>query len=122
LVVDDGDLTVKLLTKRLAAKNYQVVSAATGQQARKLVVSEKPDLILMDIMLPDVDGSQVVRGLQDNPYTRRIPVIFLSSIIDGQQNTGEQQVKVGSLAYAAVGKPIPMEKLLEKVQAALAAT
>lgn len=121
LVVDDDTLTVKLLEKKLRAQKYEVATASTGQEALKFIQDESPDFILMDIMLPDFDGSEVVRRLQANPYLSKIPVLFLSSVIANEENRLGMDVKVGDIAYEAIGKPVEINLLLSKIKEALTA-
>jgi two-component system cell cycle response regulator len=121
LIVDDDTLTVKLLEKKIRSQKYEVLSAGTGQEALKKIQDESPDFILMDIMLPDLDGSEVIRRLQSNPYLSKIPVLFLSSVIANEENRIGMEVKVGGVAYEAIGKPVDMNLLLKKIKDALTA-
>ena len=119
LVVDDEEGTLKLLEKKLTAQKYKVLLAKNGQEAKIKILEEKPDLIIMDIMLPDIDGPEVIRSLQVNPYARQIPVFFLSSIIAQQDNVTMPEVKVGEKRYMAFGKPIDVKQLVPKIKEAL---
>ena len=79
LAVDDNPINLKLLTRTLINSNYQIFTADSGSRALTLARQEKPDLILLDVILPDIDGYEVCRNLQDNEETKSIPVIFLSA-------------------------------------------
>ena len=81
LVVDDEPDAVLILAKTLSARGYEVTTAGRGQQAIMLAKAGKPDLILLDILMPDMDGTQVAAALQEDPTTRNIPVIFLTCLI-----------------------------------------
>ena len=78
LVVDDERDILSLLQHQLNAQGYQVITASTGAQAIAKAISEKPDLITLDLLLPDRHGFDVLRELKERPQTKRIPVIVLS--------------------------------------------
>ena len=79
LAVDDNPINLKLITKYLSNANYQIITADCGKEALKAAFKERPDIILLDIMMPDMDGYEVCRRLQQREETRYIPVIFLSA-------------------------------------------
>ncbi len=79
LAVDDNPINLKLLSRALVNSKYQILTAASGQEAFEVTVREKPDLILLDVMMPDMDGYAVCKKLQDREDTAFIPVIFLSA-------------------------------------------
>ena len=111
LVVDDIPLNVLLVQKMLARFNFQVRTAANGQQALDSVAVQKPDLILLDLMMPGIDGFEVIRTLRADPATADIQIIILSAL-----NSNEDVVKgfnVGANDF--IMKPIIMEKLLSCV-------
>jgi two-component system cell cycle response regulator len=83
LVVDDIDANVRLLEAKLSAEYYHVVSATDGATALAMAVAERPDLILLDVMMPGMDGFQVCRRLKDDPATRHIPVLLVTAL-DGR--------------------------------------
>jgi len=82
LAVDDNLLNLKLMEKVLVKEGYRVIMAVDGVSARAISVSEKPDLILLDIQMPGGDGFEVIRFLKENPVTGEIPVIFLTGESD----------------------------------------
>ncbi|MBI3188682.1 MAG: response regulator [Gammaproteobacteria bacterium] len=112
LVVEDNELNRDMLTLRLQRQGYEVDVAATGEEALSKVEQYKPDLILMDMSLPVMDGWEVTRALKKNSDTRSIPVIGLSAhardidIIKG--------LDAGCDAYET--KPVDMLRLLEVIQ------
>lgn len=112
LIVDDDELTIQLLTSRLQEAGYAILSAATGEEALKLTIAEKPDVVIMDIMLPDQQGSDVVKSFD---RYKEIPddlnVIFLSGIISRFDETGEK-LQIGGKDYPAIAKPINFNQLL----------
>src|SRR5256885_1751932 len=79
LLVEDNDLNRDMLSRRLIRRGYVVVAARDGREAHDMACSHRPDLILMDIGLPDMDGWQVTRLLKANAATREIPIIALTA-------------------------------------------
>jgi len=79
LAVDDNPINLKLLSRALINSNYQIFTADNGKKALVLAGQERPDLILLDVILPDLDGYEVCKQLQENEATKHIPVIFLSA-------------------------------------------
>jgi DNA-binding response OmpR family regulator len=111
LVVEDTPWDRELLTTVLEREGYEVVSAIDGARAKDLAASRNPVLILLDVLMPGMDGIEVCRGLKADALTRGIPVIFLSG-----QSTSEQ-VLAGFEAGAAdyVTKPFRLLELLARV-------
>src|SRR3954470_10379781 len=83
LVVDDIEANVRLLEAKLSAEYYEVLTASDGPTALAMAVAEKPDIILLDVMMPGMDGFQVCRRLKDDPETRHIPVVLVTAL-DGR--------------------------------------
>jgi CheY-like chemotaxis protein len=79
LVVDDDPDTVQILTDLLSSEGYDVVTAYTGKSALEKVKSDKPDLVILDIMMPNMDGLTVCQRIKDNPETKDIKIIILTS-------------------------------------------
>src|SRR5882724_11284147 len=82
LVVDDVELNVRLLTAKLASAYFEVVSADNGPAALEMVEAELPDIILLDVMMPRMDGFEVCRLLKANPVTADIPVVMVTALSD----------------------------------------
>lgn len=111
LVVDDVPLNLKLVTKMLARFEFRIRTAANGLQALDAVKEELPDLILLDILMPAMDGFEVLKILRANPTTEKVRVVILSAL-----NSNEDIVKGYNLgANDFITKPIIMEKLLNCV-------
>lgn len=111
LAVDDIPLNILLVQKMLSRFNFRLKTAANGQQALDSVAAEKPDLILLDLMMPVVDGFEVIRRLRADPATADIQIVILSAL-----NSNEDIVKGFNLgANDFIMKPIIMEKLLNCV-------
>ncbi|HYP16411.1 MAG TPA: response regulator, partial [Opitutus sp.] len=79
LVVDDQPINVQLLKRKLEREGINVAAAYNGLEALELVKKEKPDLILLDVMMPDMDGIEVCQRLQADEQTRSIPIIFITA-------------------------------------------
>ena len=114
LIVDDEPDAVLILAKTLLAKGYRVVTAESGLKAINLAKEEKPDLILLDILMPDMDGTQVATTLQEDPTTQNIPVIFLTCLVTKRtQEIGSRCHETGR--YAFIAKPYDLDKLLAEI-------
>jgi len=112
LVIDDEHDILDTVSARLTAGGYAVVTADTGEGGFAKAVAEKPDLILLDVMLPDIDGGMVASKLRANAVTRKIPVVFLTCIVSGKEMEGRE--KIGGNFFIA--KPFKGDELLAKVQ------
>jgi len=112
LVVDDEPDVVSLLTLMLKSKGYEVVSAGDGQEAIAKARSENPDLILLDIMLPRLDGYKVARMLKFDENFSHIPIIMLTAKI--QEKDRELGIETGADDY--VTKPFDTGILLFKIE------
>jgi diguanylate cyclase (GGDEF) domain len=83
LVVDDIEANVRLLEAKLTAEYYEVLTASDGPTALAMTVAERPDIVLLDLMMPGMDGFQVCRRLKDDPETRHVPVVLVTAL-DGR--------------------------------------
>lgn len=111
LAVDDIPLNLILVQKMLARFNFNMRTAANGQAALDAVAQQKPDLILLDLMMPGIDGFEVIRRLREDPATADIRIVILSAL-----NSNEDVVKGYNMgADDFIMKPIIMEKLLTTV-------
>ena len=111
LAVDDIPLNLLLVQKMLSRFNFKLRTAANGQLALDAVAQQKPDLILLDLMMPGIDGFEVIRRLREDPETADIQIVILSAL-----NSNEDVIKgfnVGANDF--IMKPIIMEKLLSCV-------
>jgi len=111
LVVDDEPSIVKLVRATLDAKGYDVAEAFDGQEALVQVKLHKPDLILLDIMMPRMDGNEVRRQLLSDPATKDIPVIHLSAVGDFEQQ--RRAMSEGVTDY--IVKPFTPSDLVQRV-------
>jgi CheY-like chemotaxis protein len=115
LLVEDNEMNRDMLSRRLLRKGYEVVMAVDGEQAIAMVQSEKPDLILMDMSLPVIDGWEATRRVKATENSSRIPIIALTA--HAMSGDRERALSAGCDDYDT--KPIEMPRLLEKIDALL---
>ncbi len=114
LVVDDERNVVELLNFLLLKDGYNIINAYSGRDAISLAQHEKPDLVILDIMMPGIDGYTVYNTLQQNPTTRDIPIIILTA--KGQMR---DVFAFASKIVAYIDKPFEPKMLREKVKSVL---
>jgi CheY-like chemotaxis protein len=115
LVVDDQPINVQLLKRKLEREGMQVIAAYSGQEALDLVAKDNPDLILLDVMMPEMDGIEVCQRLQASEETRSIPVIFVTARSSKEGKL--EGLGVGAVDY--ITKPIDLDETLARVQTQL---
>jgi two-component system, cell cycle response regulator DivK len=115
LLVEDNEMNRDMLSRRLQRRKYDVVLALDGAQAIELAEAEAPDLILMDMSLPVIDGWEATRQVKANPKTADIPVIALTA--HAMSGDRSKALEAGCDDYDT--KPIDLRRLLEKMQAFL---
>ena len=118
LVVEDEPSLQKLLEYQLKKIGHEIRMAPDGRQALEMVKSDRPDLVLLDVMLPVMGGFQVLKHLQDDKTTINIPVIMLSA--KGQQHDIAAGIEKGVFDY--ITKPFNIPNLAERIEKALAST
>ena len=115
LLVEDNEMNRDMLTRRLQRKGYEVVIAVDGEKAVRMAQLQMPDLILMDIRLPVMDGWEAMQRIKTMPETQSIPIIALTA--HAMAGDMEKCVEAGCDDYDT--KPIDLPRLLEKMQALL---
>ena len=115
LLVEDNEMNRDMLSRRLERKGYQVVLAVDGQSGMELAQAESPDLILMDMSLPVMDGWEASRKLKADPRTRRVPIIALTA--HAMAGDRERAIEAGCDDYDT--KPVELPRLLGKIEALL---
>ena len=115
LVVDDDAGIRVVVTRLLARAGYEVTEAAYGQAGYQIAVSENPNLILLDLMMPVMDGFEVLSKLKRNPATSRIPVIILTAKIDAESE--RRCMRSGAVDY--IKKPWGPRELEQRIAIAL---
>ena len=116
LVAEDNELSRDALSRRLARRGYRIVLAVDGAQAIELARDERPDVILMDLGLPRVDGWEATRQLKADPATRDITIIVLSA--HAMTNDRDKALQAGGDEFDT--KPVRFQPLLGKIEALLA--
>jgi CheY-like chemotaxis protein len=111
LLVEDNELNRDMLSRRLSRRGHQVLEATDGEAALALAASERPDLILMDMSLPGMDGWEATRRLKAAPATRPIPVIALTA--HAMVADRERSLAAGCDDFDT--KPVEIERLLGKI-------
>ena len=113
LVVDDNDNVRSFLVLLLERSGgYETLEAATGEEAVEKAISQRPDLILMDIRLPGISGVGATEAIKNNPSAAQIPIIAFSALLSVEWK--QQALKAGMVAY--LQKPINFELLMETIQ------
>lgn len=115
LIVDDTPDNLRLLSQMLLEEGYRVRKAINGQRALQAVEAEPPDLILLDIMMPELDGYQVAKRLKDAPKTRGIPIVFLSALNETMDKV--LAFDIGGVDY--ITKPFQVQEVLARVRTQL---
>ncbi len=112
LVVDDDPQVLRLMRVNLELEGYDVVSAPDGEEALEVVTSERPDVVVCDVMMPGVDGLTVLRNLRANPQTSKIPFVVVSA--KAQRTDVKAALDMGADKY--ITKPFDPQDLLDAVE------
>ena len=116
LYVEDNDDNIFMLKMRLERKGYEVVIARDGEEGVTKATTESPDIILMDVGLPIIDGYEATRPLKSETSTQKIPIVMLTA--HALTSDQEKALQAGANAYAA--KPVNFKQLLEQIDKLLA--
>ena len=111
LLIEDNELNMDMLKRRLERKEHKVICALNGQEGLNMAHVEKPDIILMDLSLPIIDGWTLAGKLKDNAATNNIPIIALTA--HAMKGDREKAIKAGCDDYDT--KPVDLERLLAKI-------
>jgi len=118
LVVDDDPNTLDIIKLGLEFKNYRVITGTNGEEALELISSENPDMVVLDVMMPKVDGLEVCRRTKENFFTSQIPIMLLTA--RGQVEHKVEGLSVGADDY--LSKPFDMRELVARVEMILRRT
>ena len=113
LIVDDEKDALFILEKELTARGYSVIAADNGKDALSVAISERPDLIILDLWMPEMDGAEVGERLKGDISTKDIPVIFLTCLL--QKKEGEEQGRVVA-GEVLIAKPYSIEGLSNQIE------
>jgi CheY-like chemotaxis protein len=116
LLVEDNEMNRDVLSRRLRRRGYDVLIAVDGRQGLEMVESSAPDIILMDMSLPEVDGWEATRRIKANPATSKIPVLALTA--HAMTGDREKAMEAGCDAYHT--KPGDFAELLERIESLVA--
>lgn len=114
LIVDDEADIRELLKKKLEQNQYTAITASSGQEALDISKTEEPDLVLLDIAMPQMDGYQTCQNLRKDKTTKDIPVLFLTAKDLNPEGIRERYSSLGNCAY--LPKPARFGELLEKIK------
>ncbi len=116
LVIEDDKFLRELISQKLLKEGYEISEAIDGEEGLKKVKEEKPDLVLLDLILPGIDGFEVLSEMKDDPILAQIPVIILSNL--GQKEDVEKGLRLGAVDYLIKAHFTPGE-IVEKINNAL---
>ena len=116
LVVDDENDVLLMLEKRLTVEGYSVITTTKSTNAMALAKSQHPDIIILDIVMPGMDGGEVAAKLREHPLTRSIPVIFLTALLSKTEEYHENRMIGSNITFA---KPFDTEELLAQIKGLL---
>ena len=115
LAVDDISVNLTLLRSQLRFSDYDIITASSGQEALDLIQSARPNAVLLDIMMPDMDGFEVLEAIRNNPATEELPVIMLTSVSEFEHHA--HATMKGANGYLT--KPLVTNQLIEALDAIL---
>lgn len=116
LIVDDERGMLFVLKKRLQVDGYQVIEASDGFIAFKKAKTEKPDLILSDLMMPYVNGKELAQKLKADTETKNIPIIFITAMMGVEMDKGDEEINIDGHLYRIFAKPLHNKKLLSTIR------
>jgi CheY-like chemotaxis protein len=111
LVVDDDIISQNILKATLSQAGYTVFASSSGEEALKIAKENRPDAIILDIMMPGIDGGEVANVLRNKEETKNVPIIFLSSLLSEKEE--EFNKKKGLISF--LSKPFARDKLLNEI-------
>ena len=111
LVVDDVEPNVRLLEAKLTLEYYEVLTAGNGATALQVAADERPDIILLDVMMPGMDGFETCRRLKHNPATQAIPVLFMTAMAETINKVNG--FNMGAVDY--ITKPFQLQEVLARI-------
>ncbi len=119
LIIEDDKFLRELIAKKLLMEDFEISEAIDGEEGIKKIKTEKPDIVLLDLILPGIDGFEVLSKMKEDVSLGSIPVIILSNL--GQRDDVEKGLKLGAVDYLVKAHFIPNE-IVQKVKQALTKT
>jgi len=113
LIIEDDDFFRELVKKKLLSVNFDVVESIDGEKGVKAIKEKKPDLVLLDLLLPNVDGFEVLSKVKSDPNLSSIPIIVLSNL--GQQEDIERALKLGASDFL-IKSQFDIDQVIEKIE------
>ena len=113
LIIEDDKFLRELISMKLQKEGYTIVEAVDGEEGEKKIKEEKPDLVLLDLILPGIDGFEVLSRIKEDPAVSSIPVIILSNL--GQKEEIEKGLKLGAIDFLVKAHFTPGE-IIEKIK------
>ena len=119
LIVDDDEDFLQMFDKRLTSEGYSVIKATNGADAIGLALLEQPDIIILDVLMPEMEGEEVAAKLKGYSRTKNIPVIYLTALFPKAEEEKFKSKAGGNIIFV---KPLDAEKLLEEMKKLLGST
>lgn len=116
LIIEDDKFLRELIAQKLLKQDYEILQAVDGEEGMRKVEEEQPDLVLLDLILPGIDGFEVLERMQDDPKLSSIPVVILSNL--GQKEEVERGLKLGAVDYL-IKAHFTLGEIIEKIKKAL---
>ena len=116
LLIEDDKFLRKVINKKLSKEGYLVIEAIDGEKGLKAIEEEKPDLVLLDLVLPEIDGFEVLAKMKTNPAISKIPVIILSNL--GEKEEIEKGFRMGAKDYLIKAHLTPGE-IVDRIESVL---
>jgi DNA-binding response OmpR family regulator len=116
LIVEDDDFFRELIAKRLASEGFNISEAVDGEQGLEKIKETKPDLIVLDILLPGIDGFEVLSKIKEDPIVVSVPVVILSNL--GQKEEVEKGMRLGATDYL-IKAQVTSDEIVNKVKSVL---
>ena len=113
LIVEDDKFLRELIVQKLLRESYEIIEAVDGEKGLKMIKDEKPDLVLLDLILPGMDGFEVLAKIKEDASVSQIPIIILSNL--GQKDDIERGLKLGAADYLIKAHFTPGE-IIEKIK------
>jgi len=113
LVIEDDQFLRELMVRKIVSEGYNSLETETGEEGIEMIKKEKPDLVLLDIILPGIDGVEVLKKIKEDPNVKSIPIVILSNLAGPEEI--ERGLKLGAVDYLVKAHLTPRE-IIEKIR------